>query len=56
MMTKQAIIENILDMWLSQKQLDHIKTGWREFYNNPGYYKNSVVVDMVKLELKSMEG
>lgn len=48
MMTKQALLENILDMWLTQKQIEAIKTGWKAFYENPMQYKNSVVVDMVK--------
>lgn len=51
MMTKQALIENILDMWLTQKQLEIIKIDWKAFYNEPMKYKNSVVVDMVKLSL-----
>lgn len=48
MMTKQAIIENVLDMWLTQKQLDAIEEDWNAFYNNPMLYKNSIVVDMIK--------
>ena len=54
MMTKQALIENVLDMWLSQKQLDAIKTGWYAFYSDPMAYKDSVVVDMVKLSLEEV--
>lgn len=48
MMTKQALLENVLDMWLTQKQIEAIKTGWNAFYSDPMQYKNSVVVDMVK--------
>ena len=48
MMTKQALLENVLDMWLTQKQLDVIEENWKAFFNNPMQYKNSVVVDMVK--------
>lgn len=47
-MNNQAIIECLLDMWLSQKQIEKIKTGWNAFYNDPLKYKNSIVVDMVK--------
>ena len=45
-MTKQALLENVLDMWLTQKQIESIKTGWKAFYVNPMQYKNSVVIDM----------
>ena len=54
MMTKQALLENVLDMWLTQKQIDAIETGWSAFYNDPMQYKNSVVVDMVKLFLQEV--
>lgn len=47
-MSKQALIENILDMWLSQKQLEYIKDGWKAFYNNPMEYKDTIVIDLVK--------
>lgn len=46
--SKQSLIENILDMWLSQKQLEYIKDGWRAFYNNPLEYKDTIVIDLVK--------
>ena len=54
MMTKQALLEHVLDMWLTQKQIDAIEEGWNEFFNNPMQYKNSVVVDMVKLFLQEV--
>ena len=54
MMTKQALLEHVLDMWLTQKQIDAIEEGWNAFYNNPMQYKNSVVVDMVKLSLQEV--
>ena len=54
MMTKQALLENVLDMWLTQKQIDAIENSWNAFYNNPMQYKNSVVVDMVKLFLQEV--
>ena len=54
MMTKQALLENVLDMWLTQKQIDAIENGWNAFYNNPMQYKHSVVGDMVKLFLQEV--
>ena len=54
MMTKQALLEHVLDMWLTQKQIDAIENGWNEFFNNPMQYKNSIVVDMVKLSLQEV--
>ena len=50
----QALLEHVLDMWLTQKQIEHIKEGWHAFYNEPLKYKNSVVVDMVKLSLQEV--
>ena len=47
-MDNQAIIENMLDMWLSQKQLNAIKEGWNAFYNNPSAYKGTIIVEFVK--------
>ena len=54
MMTKQALLENVMDMWLTQKQIETIKTEWKAFYENPMQYKNSVVIDMVKQFLKEV--
>ena len=54
MMTKQDLLENVLDMWLTQKQIDAIETGWNAFYSDPMQYKNSVIVDMVKLFLQEV--
>lgn len=54
MMTKQALLEHVLDMWLTQKQIDAIEKGWNAFYNEPLKYQNSVVVDMVKLSLQEV--
>ena len=51
-MTKQALLENVLDMFLTSKQIEAIEIGWKAFYNEPLQYKNSVVVDMVKLSLE----
>ena len=46
------IIENMLGMKLSQKQFEKIKDGWNAFYNDPLKYKNTIVVEMVKLYLQ----
>ena len=54
-MSKQSLLENILDMWLTEKQINHIRKEWNAFYNNPDFYKNSVVVDMVKLSLEEVQ-
>ena len=48
-MTKQAILENVLDMFLTSQQIDYIKDEWKAFYTDPLKYKDSVVVDMVKM-------
>ena len=53
-MNNQALIENMLDMWLSQKQLEKIKEGWNAFYNGPLKYKGTVVIDMIKLDLQEV--
>jgi len=53
-MTKQALLENVLDMFLTLKQIKAIENGWKAFYNEPLKYKNSVVVDMVKLSLQEV--
>ena len=34
MMTKQALLEHVLEMWLKQKKIDAIENGWKGFYNN----------------------
>ena len=54
-MTKQALLEHILDMFLTSKQIAYIQDGWNAFYTEPLKYKNSIVVDMVKLSLESKE-
>lgn len=53
-MNNQALIENMLDMWLSQKQLEKIKEGWNAFYNESLKYKGTVVIDMIKLDLQEV--
>ena len=53
-MDNQAIIENMLDMWLSQKQLEKIKEGWNAFYNDPLKYEGTIVVDMIRLDVREV--
>lgn len=53
-MTKQALLEHVLDQFLTSKQMAYIKDGWNAFYNDPMQYKNSVVVNMVKLSLQEV--
>lgn len=53
-MNKQSLLENILDMWLTENQINHIRKEWKAFYNDPIFYKNSVIVDMVKLSLEEV--
>lgn len=48
-MNRQALIENILDLWLSQRQLEYIQTGWKAFYDDP-----FIVPKMVKLGLSEL--
>lgn len=38
-------------MFLTWKQMLYIADEWKAFYMDPLKYKNSVVVDMVKLSL-----
>lgn len=47
-MTKQALLENVLDMFLTKRQMDAIEKYWKAFYTDPLKYKDSVVVDLIK--------
>lgn len=51
----QVLIENILDMWLTQRQLEKIKGDWGAFYNDPVKYRGTVVIEMVKEYLREKE-
>ena len=53
-MSKQSLIENILDIWLSQRQLEYIQIEWKAFYDDPLKYKNTVVPALVKLGLSEL--
>lgn len=48
---KQALIENILDRWLDQFDLDLIKTDWHAFWSDPLQYKNTIVPALVNYAL-----
>ena len=48
MMSKQALLECTLDMWLTQRQIDCIKKDWGAFYADPIKFRGTVVVDMVR--------
>lgn len=54
-MNNQAIIENLLDMWLSTAELNAIREGWNAFYTNPADYKGTIVVSMVKQSINDMK-
>lgn len=51
-MDKHELIEDILNMQLSIEQMGSIEVGWRAFYDNPEQYRNSIIVDMVRLSLQ----
>ena len=53
-MSNQALIENILDLQLSQRQLGYIQTEWKAFYSNSLKYKDSIVPALVKLGLSEL--
>lgn len=47
-------IEKILGVKMSMKEYFVLRLDWFEFYNNYDKYKDSVVVDMVKLWLEEL--
>ena len=49
-MSKQ-VLENVLGLWLSDNQIDYIKTQWHYFYNNPNEFKNSIFISMIRIDL-----
>ena len=51
MISNQSLIENTLDMWLSQKQLEQIQCDWKAFCDDPVRFRGTVVVDMIKQDL-----
>ena len=52
-MTKQALLEHVLDQFLTSKQILAIQDGWNAFYNEPLKYQ--IYADMVKSSLESKE-
>ena len=53
-MTKQVILENILDIQLSQRQLEYIQDEWKAFYNDPLKYKGTIVPELIKHGIANM--
>ena len=45
-MSKQALLEHVLDQFLTSKQIAYIQDGWNAFYTEPLKYSN--YADMVK--------
>lgn len=52
---KQTLIEHVLDMWVSKKQLDDIRLQWHAFFADPLKYKDTMVPEMVKQYLSELE-
>lgn len=46
-MSKQALIENVLDRFLTSKELESLERDWKAFYNDPCKYRGTVVVELV---------
>ena len=44
----QAAVENVLDIWLNNHQLEMVKTYWKTFYSDPYRYKGTEIVKFVK--------
>lgn len=44
----QAVLENVLDIWLNNHQLEMVKTYWKAFYSDPYRYKGTEIVKLVK--------
>lgn len=51
---KQSELENALDMWLTEEQIEMLRVKWNAFYCNPLKYKDTVVIDMVKQDLRKI--
>jgi hypothetical protein len=50
-MDKQSVLEQVLGTSLNQEQVSAIKKEWNAFYSNPTAYRDTIVIDMVKLSL-----
>lgn len=46
-MSKQALIENVLDRFVTSAELKALESDWKAFYNDPCKYKGTVVVELV---------
>ena len=47
----QATLENVLDMWLDNSQLDYIKESWNAFWCDPLKYKDTIVPSLILKDL-----
>ena len=61
MTDNRIVIEDIVGRPLTDKEYEDMKIDWKVFCRNPRFYKESVVVDMVRLWLsdnnnKNIEG
>lgn len=51
-MSRQSIVENILDMWLVSSEMDYIKEFWLGFWKDPLKYKNSALPNMIVQDIR----
>lgn len=48
-MSRQALIEYVLDMWVTNADLKYIRENYRGFYNDPLGFKN--LADIIRDDL-----
>lgn len=46
---RQAMLENVLDRFVTFSMIEYLEKGWNDFFNDPLRYKDTIVVDMVNL-------
>jgi hypothetical protein len=51
-LTRQSIVETILDMWLSSKDIEYIKEYWLGFWKDPLRYKDSAIANMIRQDVR----
>lgn len=51
-LTRQGIVETILDMWLSDKDIEYIKEYWLGFWKDPLRYKDSAIANMIQNDIR----
>lgn len=51
-LTRQSIVETILDMWLSYKDIEYIKEYWLGFWKDPLKYKDSAIANMIQNDIR----